>query len=209
MKYIANEQLERFFSKIDKKYHRDDFYDLFLDYLDEEGIEIFDKDDEDELENEVFSIAKQRGIIGYDVVQEITDMEIFQEKMNILTKRNQFTLYHFFYEIDNDISTSAFWNKWNQLPPLGWVGGWCNCGNFYPNTFDMCEMNLEEDQYTRVLEDNRPRTIHLHDIESVLICNDSFFRLKLNNGKIIAVRPYKFESGFAFNFMDNPLDLLK
>lgn len=212
MKYITDEQLEEFFSTLNGKYFRDDFYNLFMNFLDNKGIKFEDDEDElyrDELEEHVFNLAKERGFIGYDIIETIYDLNAFQEKLNKLIKKNGYSLFHFFYDIDNDISTTSFWSKWNQLPPLGWVANWCTCGHFYPCTFDMSEMNLDEGVFTPISEEYRPREIDINHISMVLLCDDGFFRLILEDGKTIAVRPYKFDTGFAYNFVTNPLDILK
>ena len=129
---MTAEQIKDFLSTLDKKCHRDDFYNLFLDYAEEHDIEFDDDEEEGAAEQEAFKLAKERGFIGYDTVQTITDMEIFKEKMTALSKRNGYVLYHFFYEIDKDISMTAFWEKWFNVPPRGWFGGWCSCGKFFP-----------------------------------------------------------------------------
>lgn len=206
---MTETQVEDFFSTLSKKYHREEFYNLLLNYLDSNKIIINDSKDEEILEQEIFNIAKERGFIGYDVIQEISDMNEFLGKMNMLVDKNAFNLYHFSYELDADISVCAFYEKWNQVPPSGWIASWCKCGEFYPCTFDIAEMNLIEYVHEKLFENQRPITVTVDDIETVLICSDSFFRLKLKTGIIIAVRPYKFDNGFNFNFIDNPLDILK
>ena len=205
---LTDEQLESFLRTLTKKYHRDEFYELYLDYLKKIGIEV-EEEEEAILEQAAFNVAKERGFIGYDIIEEIYDRNAFQEKMNTLVERNRYMLYHFIYELDNDISTTAYWDKWNQLPPLGWIGSWCTCGHFYPVSFDIGEMDVEAGEYTKITEEYQPRIIGIESVEAILICSDSFFRLRLDNGNIIAVRPYKFESGFAYHFIKNPLDILK
>ena len=46
MDYITDEQVEEFFSTLTGKYYRDEFYDLFLDYLETNKISIYDEADE-------------------------------------------------------------------------------------------------------------------------------------------------------------------
>ena len=210
MEYITNEQLEDFLSTITKKLHRDAFYDLFLDYLENNHINIYDENAESKLEQEVYQIAVERNLIGYNVICELNDIKKFVDIMVKITKRNQYNLFHLIHETDDSaMSTTAFWEKWNQVPPLGWLGGWCSCGEFFPLTFDMGEMNLEEDSYQRLFEGFRPKKIKMQMVDSVSICSDGFFRLRLKTGETIAVRPYKFDTGFSFNFVENPLSLLE
>ena len=94
MNYLTETQVEDFFSTLSKKYHREEFYNLLLDYLDTNKIIINDSKDEEILEQEIFNIAKERGFIGYDVIQEIFDMNKFLGKMNMLVDKNAFNLYH-------------------------------------------------------------------------------------------------------------------
>ena len=157
------------------------------------------------LEQEIFEIAKQRGFIGYDIICEITDIDEFKTKLTEQIHYYGYYIFHFMYELPDEegISTSAVWEKWNQLPPLGWIGGWCNCGHFYPHTFEIGEMNLDEDKYTKRDDILRPRKIYIEDIEKVVFCSDNFFRIYLNDGNIIMVKPYKFDNGLPFKFTKN------
>jgi hypothetical protein len=209
MNYISDTLIEEFLSTLERKYNREEFYLALIKFIDKNKIYIENGRKEDELEQKIFNIAKKRGLIGYDIIQEISDMDFFLSKMNILVEKNRFNLYHFAYELDVDISIGAFYEKWNQVPPSGWIGSWCKCGEFYPCTFDMNEMDLIEHKYEKLFENQQPRRFSIDEIETVLICSDSYFRLKLKSGDIVAVRPYKFDKGFKFNFIDNPLDILK
>ena len=202
MDYITDEQVEEFFSTLTGKYYRDEFYDLFLDYLETNKISIYDEADENVIEQKVFAIAKERGFIGYDIITKVTDMDEFKDKLSEQIRRYGYYIFHFMYELpeEMDISTSAVWEKWNQLPPLGWVGGWCNCGHFYPYTFDMGEMDLDNDEYTRREDIRRPRKIVIDEIEKVVFCSDNFFRIYLKDNSVIMAKPYKMDSGLPFKF---------
>lgn len=208
MKYLTSEQVEEFLSTLTKKYHRDEFYDFFLDYLESNHISIYDESEENILEQEVFNLARERGFIGYDIICEVTNIDEFKNKLSEQVRRYGYYIFHFMYEIEDEssISTTAVWEKWNQLPPLGWVGGWCSCGHFYPYTFDMAEMNLDKDEYTRRDDILRPRKITIEEIKKVVFCSDDFFRLYLTDNTIVIVKPYKMDAGLSFKFTNTILD---
>lgn len=208
MKYITEEQIEDFFSSLNRKYFRDEFYNLFIDYLENNNIQIYNEEEEDDLEQEVFKIAETKGYIGYDIICEITDMNIFKNKISEQVRRYGYYIFHFAYELpeENSISTSAVWKKWNQLPPLGWFGSWCNCGHFYPQTLDLSEQEPENDDYIRRKDIPRPRKVDIDEIEKVVFCSDNFFRLYLEDKTVLIVKPYKFDAGLTFKFTNNVLE---
>lgn len=207
MKYLTKQQVENFLSTVTKKYHKDEFYDLFLDYLKAEDIFISDKKEEDKLEQEIFQIAKERGLIGYDIIAEVTDMDEFKDIISKHTQRYGYYIFHFMFEREdeNDISVSAMWEKWNQMPPLGWIGGWCKCGHFFPYTFDVGEMDVENQVYTPRFKDDKPLKIDLNDVEKVVFCTDGYFRIYVKKVGVIMVKPYKFDNGLGFKFVKNIL----
>lgn len=207
MEHITQEQLEEFFSSLNGKYFRDEFYNRLLDYLETNGIHIYDEREENELEQEVFEIAKSRGFIGYDIICEVTDMDVFKDKISEQVRRYGYYIFHFMYELsdENEISTSAVWEKWNQVPPLGWFGGWCVCGHFYPYTLDLAEMEPEENEYVKNDGIPKPQKIYLNDIDRVVFCSDNFFRIYLKDSTIILAKAYKFDAGLAFKFTNTIL----
>lgn len=207
MKYLTSIQVEEFFSTLNKKYYRDEFYNLFLDYLELNHITVDNESDKNSLEQEIFALAKERGFIGYDIICEITDMDKFKNKLSEQIRRYGYYIFHFMYEnpVESFISTTAVWEKWNQLPPLGWIGSWCTCGHFYPHTFDMSEMNLVDDQYIRRNDILRPRKITIEEIKKVMFCSDNFFRLYLADDSVVMVKPYKIDAGLIFKFTNNIL----
>jgi hypothetical protein len=207
---LSDEQVEDFFASLNKKYYKDEFYDIFINYLEDNNIFAVTPKEEDELEQAMFKIAKERGYIGYDVIYETDNLDRFKEILTKYTKKYGYYLFHFMYENpdEEDFSTTAVWDKWNQLPPQGWIGGWCSCGNFFPFTFDAGEMDLEQDKYTFRYHDNRAIKIELSDLINIKFCSDNYFRLYMKNNKVIMVRPYKIDTGLVYAFIENPLDIL-
>ena len=211
MNILSDKQIEEFFGTLVKRnYHREEFYDTFLDFLAKSNIEV-SEEEESLLEAKAFKIAKKRGFIGFSVIKSIDDMEEFKKQMTKHVLQNKYSIFHFIIENEdeNELSLSEIWNKWNNLPPQGWVAGWCNCGEFFPHTFDLGAMNLEENKLNdNIPEELQPLYIRVNDIKRVDFCDDNFMRLYLNNDMIIAVRPYKLDSGIVFSFIKNPLDFL-
>lgn len=204
------ELIEEFISTLEKrKYHRDEFYDTFLDFVDDKGISL-NMEEESRLEKEAFALARENGLTGYDILLTLTDIDTFKEKLSAYVIKNGHYVFHFFNEKDDEklLSFSEIWDKWKSHPPLGWIGSWCCCGDFFPVTLDMRSMDIENNtlhQYS----DFKPIKFGVSDIKRIDFCSDNFIRFTLNDNTLIAGLPYKMDKSLIYNFMDNPLDILK
>lgn len=194
--------------KVDKKITREDFYESFLDFLGRQNIKL-SPNEEDELEIEAFHKAKETGIIGYDIITSITDMSIFSKKFSSYIENKKHVLFHIFYEEDADSSLNEVWKKWNNIPPMGWIAGWCaSCGEFFPYTVDLGTINMEK--YT--IEENgiqRPIPIKSKTIQKIDFCANGFMRLTLNDEKVLFIKPFSLDVGLVYKFIDNPLKILE
>jgi hypothetical protein len=201
--------INEFIATLEKrKYHKDEFYDLFLDYVDDKGISLT-SEEETEMESKAYQIAREKGYAGYDIILSLTEIDDFRNKLDSYIKQTGFYLFHFINERDDEkiLSLSEIWDKWNNHPPLGWVGSWCSCGEFFPYTLDMGSMDLENNLLHPDTE-FKPITFSTNEIERVDFCSDNFIRFILKDGRLIAAKPYKVDKSLIYNFVSNPLDLL-
>ena len=190
-----------------KKITRDEFYESFFDFLEENEIAL-SPTERDDLEIIAFHKAKELGFIGYDIIVSISDMDDFNKKISLhaLTKKNM--LFHIFYEDDMDSSLNEIWRKWNNIPPMGWIAGWCSCGEFFPYTVDLGMINLNKYE----IEENnirRPMLIKLKMVQRVDFCTNGIMRLILDEDTILLVKPFILDTGLAYKFLDNPLKILE
>ena len=200
---------DKFIDTLEKrKYHRDEFYDLFLDYVDNNNITLSQKE-ESELESKAYIIARERGYAGYDIILSLSEITDFKNKLDSYIKQTGSYLFHFVNERDDErlLSLSEVWEKWNSHPPLGWLGSWCSCGDFFPYTLDMGCMDLENN-ILHPDADFKPIKFSINDLKRVDFCSDRFIRFILKDNQIIAGKPYKVDKSLIYNFVSNPLDLL-
>lgn len=209
---VVDESLiEAFLNSLEqKKYHKEIFYDMFFDFLDKNGYSVSSDEEELALEAPAFKKALERGLIGYDVLLSISDTDLISKKIRDYISKKQYYLFHFMREKDDEklLSYTEIWNKWKNLPPLGWIGGWCNCGSFFPYTLDMGGMNIKENSFTQN-EQYKPIEFYLKDVKEMQFCSDNHIRFILKSGETIAATPYKIDNSLIYNFIDNPLDILK
>lgn len=201
--------VDKFIDTLEKrKYHRDEFYDLFLDYVDNNNIKL-SQEEESELESEAYRIARERGYAGYDIILSLSEITDFKNKLDDYIKQTGSYLFHFVNERDDErfLSLSEVWEKWNSHPPLGWLGSWCSCGDFFPYTLDMGCMDLENN-ILHPDADFKPIKFSINDLKRVDFCSDGFIRFILQDNQIIAGKPYKVDKSLIYNFVSNPLDLL-
>lgn len=203
--------IEEFFANpLPSQVNKERFYDLFLDFLDSKHI-YYTEEQEDELESLAFKKAKEIGIIGYETLVSIEDINVFTEKFKKYTKEKRYNLFHITYELEDELelSVSDIWRRWNSFPPRGWLAGWCNCGHFFPYTFDIGRMDLEKDTLMDGSKFYTPRTINVDELSKIDFCSDGCFRLHTNNGELFTVVPYTMDTGLVYKFVDNPLDILR
>lgn len=192
-----------------KIYTKVDLYDFLLDYLEEK--EIFcSEENENEIDLLVFKKASELGYLDAKVILTFDDMTKFANKMKEFLNKTDDLFFHITYEPqeEENLSFTEIWKNWKGVPPEGWIAGWCSCGHFYPCTFDIGAMDMEND----VLVENsfyKPSKIELSDIEKVNFCSDGLFRLILKNGNIFAVKIYTLLKNSVIMFSDNPTDIFK
>lgn len=210
MQRLSEKEFEKFFDRLEqRKYHKEEFYELFLDYL-EEIQYYFASGEESLVEPMAYKMAYERGLIGYNVLYKINDIDKFSDILNKRIKLKNSYIFHFIDERKDEemLSLCEVWNKWNDTPPLGWLAGWCNCGEFFPYTLDMGLMDIENNKLFDNNLNVKPKTIYKDDIEEILFCSDDYMRFKMKDGNKFAVKVYKLDKGFNFNFTSNPLELI-
>lgn len=192
-----------------KTYTKVDLYDLLLDYLEEKGI-FYSEDEENDLDTLVFSKASKLGYLDAKVILAFDDMLKFENKMGDLFKKNEGVFFLITHEPQNEhnLSFSEIWKKWKGIPPQGWIANWCSCGHFYPCSFDIGAMDMENET---IIENTfyKPRVIATEDIEKVNFCSDGQFRLILKTGEVFAVKSFILSKNIAISFSDNPADIFK
>ena len=208
---LKDDLIDTFLNSLEiKKYHKETFYDLFFDFLEENGYSRISEEDELYLEPPVFKKALERGLIGYDVLLSLTDTDSISKKMQEYIVEKQYYFFHFMREKDDEklLSYTEVWDKWKNLPPLGWIGGWCDCGSFFPHTLDMGGMNIKNNTFTSD-EQYKPLEFYLDEVKELQFCSDNYIRFILKSGETIAALPYKIDNSLIYKFVDNPLDILK
>ena len=106
--------VNKFIDTLEKrKYHRDEFYDLFLDYVDNNNIKL-SQTEESELESKAYRIARERGYAGYDITLSLSEITDFKNKLDDYIKQTGSYLFHFVNERDDErlLSLSEVWEKY-------------------------------------------------------------------------------------------------
>ena len=192
-----------------KTYTKVDLYDSLLDYLEEKEISC-SEENENEIDLLVFKKASELGYLNAKIILTFDDMTKFANKMKEFLSKTDDLFFHITYESQEEeaLSFTEIWKNWKGVPPEGWIAGWCSCGHFYPCTFDIGAMDMENDT---LVENSfyKPSTIELSDIERVNFCSDGLFRLILKNGNVFAVKIYTLLKNSAIMFSDNPTDIFK
>ena len=205
---ITEDTIVSFLNTFNKKsYDKMTFYTKLFEFLEKEK---YDVDDELVVEKFAYSIAKKHDYIGYDVLISITDdFSSFVNKLNQYRNKVNYCYFHFIIENEDEkeLCFSEIWKKWEKNPPLGWLGGWCSCGHFFPYTLDFNAINMDDNSINSKFE-VKPRIFKIDELKKVEFCSDSMIRFYLNNGVVIAGRPFKEDSGFIFNFVSDPLNLI-
>lgn len=186
------------------RYTKDNFYDALMDYL--EAKEIFcDEDEEHKIESLAYKKAVSLNLVGYVILFTVTDMTKFVQKMNKYIDKVGSHIFHFQLEPEDEslLSYTDIWEKWNNIPPQGWLAGWCKCGEFFPHTFDIGTMDIENDS---LIKNNfyKPIKIDTDMVKQVNFCSDGYFRLLLKSGETFAVKTYTFDRAILINFADDP-----
>lgn len=192
-----------------KTYTKVDLYDSLLDYLEEK--EIFcPEENENEIDLLVFKKASELGYLNAKVILTFDDMTKFANKMKEFLNKTNDLFFHITYEPKEEeaLSFTEIWKNWKGVPPDGWIAGWCSCGHFYPYTFDIGAMDIENNA---LVENSfyKPFKIELSDIERVNFCSDGLLRLILKNGNVFAIKIYTLMKNSAIMFSDNPTDIFK
>lgn len=184
------------------------FYEKLINYLDTSTYDI--SLTESDIERHVFGVAKDRGYLGYEVILSIKNMEEFSKTISSYLLRQDKYFYHFAYEDPEEVEMcfSDVWDKWNNNPPMGWIGGYCQCGHFFPYTLDisMTEMKGHNDNLSSKYT---PRKIALDEIKSVDFCSDNNMRFLLKDDTVVLAKPFKLDKGLIFNFSIDPMGILK
>lgn len=183
------------------------FYTKLFNFLEKEKCNI---NDELEIEKFAYSVAKKYDYIGYDVIKTISDdFTFFISKINQYIDKTRYCYFHFYIENEDEkeLCFSEIWEKWKGKPSGGWLGGWCTCGHFFPYTLDFNAINVNSNSINSDFN-FKPRVFGFDDIKKIEFCTDSNIRFHLNDGVVIAGRPFKEDSGFIFNFVSDPLSLI-
>lgn len=207
---ISTDLIESFFKSLeDKKYHKEEFYDIALNFL-ESKLSFKDEKEVDAIEQKLYSLAFERGFIGYNIIFSVSPDDTFLKKFNDYIIKKGYYIFQFIIERDEEktLSFSGLYNLWNNCPPLGWFGGWCSCGEFFPYTLDLGSMDLETNQINQDFP-VKPIKFTFDDIKQIDFCSDNYIRFYLHDETVVAAKPFKVDVGIAFNFIDNPLELLK
>lgn len=192
-----------------KHYPKTDFYDNLMGFLEAKSI-LCSEEDENILESMAYQKARVLGYVGYKTVLELDDLTKFKEKMDGFIKKQNYILFHISHEPadENDLSFTDIWKKWKGLPPEGWIAGWCSCGHFFPYTFDIASMDMEAEKLIEV-GGYKPIKIEVSEIEKVLFCTDSYFRLILKDGECFKVKTYVSSKNMAIDFADDRVEMFK
>lgn len=206
---LTEEEINLFFSQLKpKKYFYIDFYEKYIDFVEKNKIFFGNDELENQEERNIFEKAKQLGYIGYDILYSTTNVEEFKNKLTSLTTISDY-LFSISYndEDENALCVTDMWSKWNERPPEGWIAGWCSCGEFYPITLELTEMNIGEYKIDDLYSNLRPILIKLEDITEAKFCSDGFIRISTLNGNF-NIKPYKADNNVILKFIDDPLKLL-
>ena len=211
MKLLSNEELDIFINSLEKrKYHKDEFYNIFLDYLEQINYS-YQEADEVTLEAQAFHYAFDLGFIGYNIIHTITDNNLLFNKINQYSNKTKTHIFHFYKEEEDEknLSLGEIWSKWNNLPPEGWLASWCKCGEFFPITLDLGIMDVENNTLYDNINQFKVESIHIDNIQQADICDDGYIRFLLKDNRLFAAKPFKADNGAIYSFIDNPLDILK
>lgn len=190
-----------------RKISAERFYHIFCDFLEENKI-ILGEAQEDE-ERRLFKILCDRGLTGYKIIKSLPATD-FINLLNNYERKNlvKNNLYKVFYDFEDEnlMSFSDIYEKWNKLPPKGWIASWCSCGSFFPLTPDISEINVSENKIDKIY-DFQVININLEDAEMVYIGDDNSIRISINGTKI-KIFPFKMDNSFFMAFINNPLEII-
>lgn len=195
------------------KISNEQLYELFCDYLEENKIDI-SEEKQDEEENKIFYTLLEEGKIGYDILYTLSDGEAFKQRFNKHFEKlgNDYHVAQIgrINEEEENISFADLYRKWDGNMPRGWFGLWCTCGHFFPLTPDLTEIDMESEgeAFTRRF-DERPVKIKCSDMKTIDFCSDNIIRIRMNNGELFSVFPFKLDTSLVFDMVDNPMEILK
>lgn len=206
-KEITEEVIENFLKTISRKScDKMTFYSKLFKFLDNGN---FFVKNEVEIERLAYKIAGAKDYLGYEVLSVIENIQDFADKMNRYIDKVNYFYFHFIIENkdESELCLSEIWEKWHSKPAMGWLGGWCDCGKFYPYTLDL-GATITEDYTVDQSFSFKPRAFSIKEVKKIELCSDSNVRFTLDDGTIIAGRPFKQDMGFNFNFGYDPLSIL-
>lgn len=206
-----NEEQEREFlnllsksTKGDKEY----FYNLFTNYIEKRNIVLADPIQE---EQRLYDLARHKELAGYKVFHSLSDSEEIQERFSRYYDKSIDTYFHFSYEFvsEEKLCLSSIYEKWDNFPPRGWIARFCKCGNFFPISLEINEMDTEEYKILNMFNGKyRPQILNIKDISVINFCTDHVIRFEMINGDKLCCKPYKFDTSIIFGFIDDFSKLL-
>jgi hypothetical protein len=201
-----NEEQEIEFLSLLSKLARGDkehFYNLFTNYIEKRGIKLHDPIQE---EQRLYDLAVYKELAGYKIIHSLSDSEDIQERFSKYCDKSIDTYFHFSYEIEGEekLSLSSIYEKWDNFPPRGWVAKFCKCGNFFPISLEINEMDVGEYKVLDILGGKyRPYVLNINDINVINFCTDNVIRFEMKNGIKLCCKPYKFDTAIIFGFIDD------
>ena len=203
---MINQREERDFLDLLARSTRGDkefFYNLFTDFIEKNNIKLVDPIRE---EQRLYDIARSMELAGYKVIHSIENCEEIQERFSKYYDKCIDTYFHFSYQFDCEekLCLSEIYEKWDNLPPRGWIAKFCKCGNFFPISLEINEMSAEKYEILNIFNGNyRPQIVEINQIKIINFCSDNIIRIELNDGTKLKCKPYKFDTAILFGFIDD------
>lgn len=153
------------------------FYEKFMDFIDENEIEMEEKD-LDNAEKEMYSYCIDKGYIFTEQVGII----VGEQKEKFIKKIKQSAPRVFFHIIQYDkelaeLSVSELYEKVGDKVSGGWIASYCTCGSFFPLSKDFNDN--EDNEYPEPVE------ISLEDVDYIVIRTDNVLHFYMADSDII------------------------